>query len=127
MPLAKEQWASFEEYRQSFLGIISPNPSRGIRKNGRTVPAAVDALPKDELVVIALFVQGGGHCLIRFGPASVLVHDVVGPVLLEHADWLFGDVADQLRILISAADVREAADGGEALAKLVWPLPANGE
>ena len=88
--------------------------------------AAVDALAEHKLVVVALLLQRGGHRLVRLGPRAKLVDDVVAAVLLEDADGLARRGADQLGILVTAADVREAANGGEALAELVGPLPANG-
>src|SRR5262245_35001377 len=57
--------------------IIPPNPPHGIRENGRTVLGAMNALAENELVVIALLIQGGRHRLVGLGPAPELVDDVI--------------------------------------------------
>src|SRR4051812_40186376 len=54
--------------RRLHAGPVAPEPADGVGEDHRAVLGAVDAFAEDELVVVALLVEGGGHGLVGFGP-----------------------------------------------------------
>ena len=80
-----------------------------------------------ELVVVALELQRRRHLLVGQRPVAVRVVEIVAAVLQEDAERLAVALADHRGVDVAAADVGEAADVAEHLAKRVGPLPGDGE
>src|SRR5579871_1806821 len=95
---------------------------------------AMPAVPKDELVVVALEGERFRHLLVAEGPVAERVVQVVVAILQEDADGLLLLTADHKRVVVAALDtgsatrqVGIAADPGEDLAELVGALPGDCE
>ena len=87
--------------------------------------AVVASHARHELVVVLGESQGLVHLQIREPPVAVSVVQVLLAVLQEHSDRLvrFG-LSDEGRVDVATADVREAPDMTEHLAKgLLWSQP----
>src|SRR5262245_65475 len=108
-------------------GVVAPEPAQRVGHDGATVLAAVEALAELEAVVVALELQGRRHLLVGQRPVAELVVQVLPAALQEHADGLLRLRADQGRVDVAAADVRETADVRQHLAELVRHLPRGRE
>ena len=70
-----------------------------------------------ELVVVAGKLQGRSHLLIREGPVSMQVVEVILTVLEEYPDRFGICLANQGRVDMTSSDVRETPDVADHLAK----------
>src|ERR1051325_3552439 len=113
---------------------IPPQPSERVWQDGAALGAAVETVAEDELVVVAGEREGFGERLVRERPVAVVVVQVVGAVLEEHANIALRRLADHGLVVMTAllevatiGDVREAADPAQHFVKLVRPLPGYGK
>ena len=83
----------------------------------------VAPLAEDELDVVLLELQRSVHLLFGQGPVAVLVVQVAGAALQEDAQWFALGLASQCGIVVTAADVSEAAHVTHHFTKHAWPLP----
>src|SRR6267142_6600072 len=79
----------------------------------------------DEFVVVDLERQRLFHLQIRQPPVPGLVVQVVLAVLEADSNVLFRGLANDARICVAVADIREAADRGPDFAELVRLLPGD--
>ena len=83
--------------------------------------------PIDELVVVALELERGGHRLVGEGPVAVFVVEIARAVLQVNADRFGWCLADECLVIMATADVGETADMAQDLAEVVRAFPGNGE
>ncbi len=71
--------------------IVPPKPPHGLRHLPRILHSTVRVAGDHELVVVVLFLQRGGHVLVRVQPTAQSLPDgVVLADLLEHTDGFVG-------------------------------------
>ena len=87
----------------------------------------VRAVAEFETIVVTSELQRGRHLLVGERPVAELVVEIVRSVLEEHAQRAWSTLADECRVDVPAADIREAADMADDLAEDVRPLPRDGE
>jgi len=89
------------------------------------VIAVVAAFAVDEFVVVLCELQRGRHFEIRERPVAVSVVEVVAAVLQKDSQGLALRFANQRRIDVAAANVREAADMTQHLAYTIVTAAAS--
>src|SRR5439155_16515945 len=124
---ARREWPDSEGGPAGSFRIIAPQPPQRLGQNSAAVLAVVAFGAELEFVVVTHELQRRRHLLVRQRPVPVQIVQVVRAVLQKHSDRLFLRLADQRRIVVSAADVGETADMAEDLAEFFWPFPCHGQ
>src|SRR3954470_9981559 len=102
--------------------VVAPEPAERVGQDRAAVLAVVAPVAGDELVVVLGKLQRRRHLLVGEEPVAERIVQIVRPVLQKYSDRLGRlSLADQRRVVMAAADVGEAADVAEHLAKCVGP------
>src|SRR5436853_5342321 len=98
--------------------LLPPEPFHGVGEDAaaavRVVAVAFGVI---ELFVVFHVAEGGVHLAVGEGPVADVVVEVAAGVLQEDADGFALGLADERRVGVAAADIGEAADGGEDFAE----------
>src|SRR5437764_5308249 len=106
--------------------LIAPKPAQGIGKSRSAMFSVVAAIAKFELVVVSGKFERRSHLLIRQRPTPMQVIQIIRAILQKYANRLFRRPPNERGIIVSTANVREAADMAQHSVERVRPLPRNG-
>ena len=117
-------------------GIIAPEPAEHFGEHRAALFVRVRADAPAVIQIVTLLGQGGSHLDVLRVPvpfrivgrfAATCAAIVVESVLQKNAERFVIGGADEVGINVSAANVREAADGADDFVELIGPLPRDGE
>ena len=117
----------FDDGNIGRFGVLSPEPSKRVRKVFSSVFAAMATIGHHKLVVVSCKLQGGCHILVTKRPIPMQIIQVFFAFLQIDLNrfWRLFCFANQARIRPSATDIGETTDMAKDFSELIRPLPCD--